>query len=1017
VNTTSPPERAGIWPFLRVTFPVLLLLGAIAFAIWSILSVPSSSAMSSQPLPQLPLYGVNFSPDSCNASELNTHLDRIEAAWTEPWIRLRFHWADVEPVPGQYKWEELDQIIDALRGRSLHLMAVLETSPEWARAGADVDFLYAPPLERRDFGLFVAACVERYGDVIDAYQIWDEPNIYPHWGSRHVDAAEYVPLLREGAIQVRAGDPAALVLAGGLAPNTEPGGRNQSDIEFLRQMYAAGGGEWFDALAVKPYGLRDSPESAPDSNALNFQRVALLRQVMSDAGDREKLIWAVEFGWNSLPEGWNGEPSPWGTVDESRQVDWTAQSIELARREWPWMGPMLWAEWQPANPLTDPRWGFAALDPAGKPRAILDLFRALPAAPSVAGVGTHGFLEPSVALEGEWRLDAAGADIGADGSAMSIRFAGTDLDLTVRRGEYWAYLVVTIDGKPANALPKDENGQSYLVLYDPLMREATINVASGLSDGEHVARLVARGGWDQWALKSFTIREDRLPKSLRLRKSIFPIALVIGIAALLWLIWLAWRRQIFPAIHWAFGHLRAWVAWWQGRPLALRVIVLLAAGACYLLAPYSSLALVGLVVMAGLLLLWPAGGLALAALAIPFFPHPPIIFGYSLPGLELIIWLTAAALVANELVQGRSLAAMGRRLWNSRTWLDLGVALLLIAATLSTIAAQNVGVAGYEWRVVFVASILLYLLWRLMPAGNDEAAWVWAAMDALVAGGVAVALIAICQRVFLVDLITAEGVLRVRALYGSPNNLSLYLERIIPIALAVAAFGGVRRRRWAYGLAFIPLLIALFLTYSRGAWLLGLPAALLVMGLARGGKWRWGALVLVVVIVLALIPLAGTERLTGLFDFSAGTSFFRLKLWGGAWNMVKDHPWLGVGPDNFLYEYRTCYVLPSAWQELNLSHPHNIVLDTLTRLGLVGLAAMGVFLVSLFTGLLRLSRGDSTGADKALFIGLLGSMTAFLAHGLIDNSFFLVDLALVCMMTAGVVARNSLLPAREKGWG
>ena len=108
-----------------------------------------------------------------------------------------------------------------------------------------------PPLESRDFAQFVSACVERYGGVIDAYQIWDEPNIHPHWGSRYVSAEEYVGLLREGAIQVRAGDPAAWVLAGGLAPNTEPAGLNQNDLDFLREMYAAGAAEWFDALAAK----------------------------------------------------------------------------------------------------------------------------------------------------------------------------------------------------------------------------------------------------------------------------------------------------------------------------------------------------------------------------------------------------------------------------------------------------------------------------------------------------------------------------------------------------------------------------------------------------------------------------------------------------------------------------------------------------------------------------------------------------------------------------------------------
>ena len=51
--------------------------------------------------------------------------------------------------------------------------------------------------------------------------------------------------------------------------------------------------------------------------------------------------------------------------------------------------------------------------------------------------------------------------------------------------------------------------------------------------------------------------------------------------------------------------------------------------------------------------------------------------------------------------------------------------------------------------------------------------------------------------------------------------------------------------------------------------------------------------------------------------------------------MLRDHPLLGVGLDNFLYEYPK-YILPEAWREPNLSHPHNIVLDFWVRLGIGG---------------------------------------------------------------------------------
>ena len=155
---------------------------------------------------------------------------------------------------------------------------------------------------------------------------------------------------------------------------------------------------------------------------------------------------------------------------------------------------------------------------------------------------------------------------------------------------------------------------------------------------------------------------------------------------------------------------------------------------------------------------------------------------------------------------------------------------------------------------------------------------------------------------------------------------------------------------------------------------------------------------------LAMLPLFRTERFGSLLDMEQGSGFFRLQLWQGAWAMAKDHPWLGVGPDNFLYAYRSHYVLPTAWQELNLSHPHNILLDFWTRLGLVGvITGIWLFGTAFRQGWLGAVR--TTGDRHALALGLLASLLSTVAHGLIDNSIFLVDLMLLFSLTLGLIAR------------
>jgi putative inorganic carbon (HCO3(-)) transporter len=239
----------------------------------------------------------------------------------------------------------------------------------------------------------------------------------------------------------------------------------------------------------------------------------------------------------------------------------------------------------------------------------------------------------------------------------------------------------------------------------------------------------------------------------------------------------------------------------------------------------------------------------------------------------------------------------------------------------------------------------------------------------------------------------------------------------VPLLVAIVAFsrpggrekgladGRTRRRQMMYGLALIPTLTALVLTFSRGVLLLGLPAAILFIGVLRGGRVLWAALGALAAGGIGLLPLFGTDRFRSMLDTSAGTGFFRLRLWQSAWTMLCDHPWLGVGLDNFLYQYRTRYILPDAWQEPNLSHPHNILLDFGTRLGVGGIAVLLWLQLAFWRVAARLYRRLPEGETRALTLGLMGSMVTTLAHGLVDNSFFLVDLAFIFFLTLGVVAR------------
>jgi O-antigen ligase len=333
------------------------------------------------------------------------------------------------------------------------------------------------------------------------------------------------------------------------------------------------------------------------------------------------------------------------------------------------------------------------------------------------------------------------------------------------------------------------------------------------------------------------------------------------------------------------------------------------------------------------------------------------------------------------------------------------VASLVLVATLSLAFTERLDVATNEWRVVVVEPALFYLLLRLARLADGER---WAILDAFVAGAVVMALFGHWEYFTGRDVITVEdGLYRLRSVYGSPNNVALYLGRVIPLLVAFVLLGR-GRRRWAYGLALIPTGLAMLLTFSKGAFFFGLPAALLAIlvywrrALGRP-VWPWllgvGMAGLLFLVVALQFP-----QLAARLDPRGLTGALRLNLWRSAVAMFFDHPLFGAGLDNFLYAYRGRYLLDAAWQDPNLSHPHNLVLDFATRLGLAGLLA-GFLLFASFWQTARRLPAAVPAAWRPVAIGLLGAFAHTIAHGLVDHSFFLVDLAFSFLLVLALAIR------------
>jgi O-antigen ligase len=335
--------------------------------------------------------------------------------------------------------------------------------------------------------------------------------------------------------------------------------------------------------------------------------------------------------------------------------------------------------------------------------------------------------------------------------------------------------------------------------------------------------------------------------------------------------------------------------------------------------------------------------------------------------------------------------------------------------TLADPAFTRDSVRAYRW--VIVEPVLFYFLLTDIIATRRG---LWRMADFFVAAAVAVAFVGLAQFALRSDTLVVEEVSRVQGVYQHPNNLALYLGRVLPFVICVGLFLPRGPRKWLYLAAAVPLAVTTLLTYSRGAYV----AVALSVALAAAVGLVWGPgikdarearnrmvlvasgasilLGLLLIITAALLPLLPTRFTT------IGSGVLRVELWISSLQMLRDHPIFGVGPDQFLNQFQAHYMAKAQEAEAFTAHPHNLLLDYWLTLGIMGVPILLWLLWRYFREALLKAKNVAMGRDgdlagRAVALGLLASMLDFLLHGLVDNSYFLMDLAMIFWLCCGLL--------------
>ena len=190
------------------------------------------------------------------------------------WVRLDMSWEQIEPYKGVWRFEFWDSLVRISSHYDLRILPVISRTPCWASSRPDSDrYCTYPPVDPGDFRDFIKKAVERYGRRIYCWEIWNEPDARYWMGSPQ----EYCRLLEEAKSVLKASDPSAKLILGGVSC---------TGLSFLKELIILGALDAVDILGIHLYG-QDADEA--------LKRFEHFMSIM-DQSETARPVWITEIG-------------------------------------------------------------------------------------------------------------------------------------------------------------------------------------------------------------------------------------------------------------------------------------------------------------------------------------------------------------------------------------------------------------------------------------------------------------------------------------------------------------------------------------------------------------------------------------------------------------------------------------------------------------------------------------------------------------------------------------------------
>ena len=225
--------------------------------------------------------------------------------------------------------------------------------------------------------------------------------------------------------------------------------------------------------------------------------------------------------------------------------------------------------------------------------------------------------------------------------------------------------------------------------------------------------------------------------------------------------------------------------------------------------------------------------------------------------------------------------------------------------------------------------------------------------------------------------------MRVYSTFGNPNVFGQFLLLLIPICGAMIYNSRRLLVKFYYFLVMTFSLCCIVLTHSRGCWI-GLILSVIIFAFLVDKKIL-GFCVIAFLILPFVLPDSIINRFLSIGNMGDSSTSYRVNIWLGTLNMLKDY-WLfgvGVGTETFNKVY-PLYSLEAAFA----LHSHNFYLQVFSELGISGLIT---FVICMAISLKKILIGylvDKKSKYGIICAAILAGMVGLLLEGMFDYVWY-----------------------------